>query len=64
MSHQEKTKETIVTLGDFILGRILEQKRDIRSSYYGSSVTNLTNIREDMGSILGFAQWIRNPVLL
>ena len=33
------------------------------SSHHGSVVTNLTSIPEDLGSVLGLAQWIKDPAL-
>ena len=36
----------------------------VRSSWCGSVVTNLTGIHEDVGLIPGPAQWVKNPALL
>ena len=32
------------------------------SSHHGSMETNLTSIHEDVGLILGPAQWVKDPV--
>ena len=34
------------------------------SSHHGSVVTNPTRIHEDVDSILGLAQWVKDPALL
>ena len=36
----------------------------LESSHCGSVVTNPTNIHEDVGSIPGIAQWVKDPVFL
>ena len=40
------------------------KKRDTRSSHCGSVVAGLTGVHEDVGSIPGLAQWVKDPVLL
>ena len=37
--------------------------RDVRSSHYGSVVTNPTSTHEGAGSISGLTQWVEDPVL-
>ena len=34
------------------------------SSHYGSEVRNPTSIHEDLGSILGLAHWVKDPVVV
>ena len=42
---------------------VLRNKR-LRSSHRGSAATHLTSIHEDIGSIPGLVQWVKDPVLL
>jgi len=46
-----------------LLGRITDLKAPL-SSRHGSGLTNPTSIHEDVGSIPGLAQWIKDLVLL
>ena len=39
-------------------------RQELRSSRCGSVVMNLSNIREDLGSIPGLAEWVKDLALL
>ena len=42
----------------------VELKTNTGSSYCGTAETNLTSNHEVVSSILGLAQWVKDPVLL
>ena len=39
------------------------ERREGRSSHRGSAVTNLASVHKDVGSIPGFAQWVKDLAL-
>ena len=47
----------------YFLKSILNQFYYFRSSHSGSEETNLTSIHEDMGSIPGLTQWVKDAAL-
>ena len=42
----------------------INSKIDFRSSFCGTAETNPTSVHEDVGLILGLAQWVKHWVLL
>ena len=60
-----KTLHRFAPLTDLPLYRKKKEKKEKNwSSHCGSAVMNLTSSHEDVGSIPGLPQWVRDPVLL
>ena len=59
--HQKKKKKKRDL--KFLVCVLKIKEKTSRSFCCGSSVTNLTSIHEDMGSIPGLAQWVGDPAL-
>ena len=49
---------------DTLLSEKAQNKYYFGNSYCGSEVTNPASIHEDLGSIPGPTQWVKDPVLL
>ena len=61
------TLSLVQAIGEFQLWNSfssLFSKGHLGSSHCGSVVMNPTSIHEDVGSIPGLAQWVKDPMLL
>ena len=62
-SYPEKEKEELGSLASDYTTKLQLSKPNGRSSHHGSVVKNPTRIHEDVGSIPGLTQWVKDLAL-